>query len=206
MPLKVAIIDYGMGNLKSVHRRLSLLNAQPIVTSDVNEVQKCDKIILPGVGHFGKAMENIKTLGLFETLNELVLQKKVPILGICLGLQLMAQRSEEGNVEGFGWINSEVIKFKVQDKLKYKVPQTGWNTVEICKGSKLFEGIPNHSEFYFVHSYHLESANKESILGKSEFNYSFISAIEEINIFGTQFHPEKSHDAGILLIKNFLSM
>lgn len=206
MPVKVAIIDYGMGNLHSVYRKLFLVGGQPVVTSNSKEIQQADKIILPGVGHFAKAMSNIKSLGLLETLNNEVLIKEKPILGICLGMQLMAVSSEEGGAEGLGWINGEVKRFEVSNEIRYKVPQTGWNTVAVCRESHLFRNIPNRSEFYFLHAYHYHTFNKDYALAMTNYDYSFVSAIEKENILGTQFHPEKSHDAGMQLIKNFLAV
>ena len=206
MSLNVAIINYGMGNLHSVYRKLCLLDAHPVFATTPNEIFKADKIILPGVGHFGKAIENLKELGIYDALNEVVLIKKIPILGICLGVQLMAKESEEGNAVGFGWFDARVVKFKIQNKIKYKVPQTGWNTINICKKSSLLKNIDNHSEFYFLHSYHYEAMEQNDILTKTDYEYEFVSAVEKENIFGTQFHPEKSHNSGAQLLKNFIQI
>ncbi len=206
MPNQIAIIDYGMGNLNSVKRKLTRLNANAIITSNPTEILNADRIILPGVGHFGKAMENLNNLKLIAILNEAVITKKKPILGICLGMQLMAKSSEEGNVKGLGWIDGEVVRLKVKDTLKYKIPHTGWNQINIAKESALMRNIPDLSEFYFVHSYHLKAENKDVILNETEFEYRFVSAIEKENIFGVQYHPEKSHDIGELLLKNFITL
>lgn len=206
MSLTVAIVNYGMGNLHSVYRKLSLLNVHTIVTSDGNEILKADKIILPGVGHFAKAMHNLKEQGLYDVLNEAVVIKKTPILGICLGMQLLANESEEGGAQGFGWINARVVKFSIQNNLRYKVPQTGWNTATICKESKLLRGIENNSEFYFLHSFHYAATCEEDKLTTTEFEYEYVSAVEKDNIFGTQFHPEKSHRQGVQLFKNFIQI
>lgn len=206
MELNIAIINYGMGNLHSVFKKLKQVGANPQLATTKNEIMSADKIVLPGVGHFEKAIENLKQLGIYDALNEAVLVKKTPILGICLGMQLMATESEEGNAKGFGWIDSSVKQFKIENKLKYKVPQTGWNTVNICKESRLLKGIENESEFYFLHSYHYADTNPDDILTKTDFEYEFVSAVEKENIYGTQFHPEKSHLAGTQLFKNFIEL
>jgi len=206
MPLNIAIINYGMGNLHSVYKKLSQFDVHPLIASNADQISTADKIVLPGVGHFGKAIANLKNLGIYDDLNEAVLVKKKPILGICLGMQLMTNGSEEGDTAGFGWIDECVVKFKIKDRIRYKVPQTGWNTVKICKESALFKNIADQSEFYFLHSYHYQvSASKDS-LAKTEYEYEFVSAVERENIFGTQFHPEKSHDAGSNLLKNFIQI
>jgi glutamine amidotransferase len=203
---RIVIVDYGMGNLNSVKRKLNRLNVNAIISSDKNEVERADKIILPGVGHFKKAMESLKTLKLVDVLNEEVLIKRKPVLGICLGMQLMAKRSEEGNAEGLGWIDGEVVKFKVTDTLKYKIPHIGWNSIMIAKESNLMKGIPDLSEFYFVHAYHLLAKDKGDILNETPFEHSFVSAVEKENILGVQYHPEKSHDAGDRLFENFIKL
>jgi len=204
--MQITIIDYGMGNLHSVAKKIKSLGHIPVITSDSFEISKADKLILPGVGHFGKAMENLEKLGLKDVLNKVVLEDKKPILGICLGMQLMATKSEEGNVNGLGWIEGEVVKFKVNDTLKYKVPHTGWNQIVKKKESPLMIGIPDLTEFYFVHSYHWKSSDRTDVSNETEYEYIFPSAVEKNNIFGVQYHPEKSHDAGDLLLKNFINL
>lgn len=180
------------------------MNVNPVVSSDPREIEKADKIILPGVGHFQRAMENLSNLGMINALNEFVLVKKKPILGICLGLQLMANSSEEGNVVGMGWIDATVVKFRVNDNLKYKIPHIGWNHTIAYKKSILQKNIPDFSEFYFIHSYHLQVADKTDILSETMYEVKFPSAIEKENIFGVQFHPEKSHKSGAVLLENFI--
>jgi len=204
MSLQVAVIDYGMGNLHSVCKKLSEFDACPVIATTADQVMNADKILLPGVGHFETAMSNLKKIGLYDALNEAVLIRKKQILGICLGMQLMANESEEGNADGFGWIDACVVKFKVKDKIRHKVPQTGWNTINICKESSLFKDIDDHSEFYFLHSYHCEVSEPGDVLTKTEYEYDFVSAVEKENIYGTQFHPEKSHTAGTRLLENFI--
>ena len=195
-----------MGNLHSVYKSFKRLNANPQIITSGKDVMNADKIVMPGVGHFEKAMENLKQLGMYDALNEAVLVKKKPILGICLGMQLMAEKSEEGDAKGFGWFDANVMRFRIKDQVKYKVPQTGWNTVNICKDSLLLKGIENESEFYFLHSYHYTNTSSNDILTKTGFEYEFVSAVEKDNIFGTQFHPEKSHSSGTQLFKNFIQI
>ncbi len=202
----VAIINYGMGNLNSVNKKLGSLNAKAIVTSNIDEIKNADKIILPGVGHFGKAMQSLQQMHLIEILNEQVLINKKPILGICLGMQLMAKISEEGGVDGLDWLNANVVKFKIKNTLNYKVPHTGWNQITVLKQSELMKNVPTQSEFYFVHSYHLTTNDKSIVLNETDFEYPFVSAVEKENIFGVQYHPEKSHDAGTQLLKNFINL
>ena len=206
MTFDLVIIDYGMSNLNSVKKALDKLKVNSIVSSNPEDVIRSQKIILPGVGHFGKAMSNLKELNLLDTLNEAVLVKKKPILGICLGMQLLAKRSEEGGGEGLGWFEAEVVKFDVSDKLKYKIPHMGWNQVSIKKNSPLMKNVAGMSEFYFVHSYHVKIENDVDTLNETEFDYVFPSAIEKENIFGVQYHPEKSHDTGAQLLKNFIEL
>lgn len=203
---KIVLIDYGMGNLSSVARKIDQFGAKPLITSDPNTILSSDKCVLPGVGHFDKAMKNIHDYGLLDALNELALVKKAPILGICLGMQLMTRRSEEGNSNGLGWIDAEVVRFKVDDTLTYKVPHIGWNSVTIQKSSTIMEGIEDGASFYFVHAYKVRCNNKKDVLTTTHFENSFDSAFEKENIFGVQYHPEKSHDTGFQLFKNFVSL
>lgn len=203
---KLVIVDYGMGNLNSVKKTLERLSVDAVISSDPKDIRESDKIILPGVGHFGKAMSNLKELNLLDSLNEVVLADKKPILGICLGMQLLAKKSEEGNAVGLGWIDAEVTKFQVSDKLKFKVPHMGWNRISVKKNSLLMKEIPDHSEFYFVHSFHIKVNDKSDLLNETEYEYAFTSAVEKDNIFGVQYHPEKSHDTGAQLIKNFIKL
>ncbi len=206
MSSKLVIVNYGMGNLNSVKRAMSRLRVDSVISSNPKDIAGSDKIILPGVGHFGKAMSNLKELGLLDVLNEVVLIKKKPILGICLGMQLMAKKSEEGNSEGLGWFDAEIVKFQVSDNLKYKVPHMGWNQIIAKKESPLMKDLPEPKEFYFVHSYHFKTANESDVLNRTNYEYDFVSAVEKDNIFGVQYHPEKSHDTGAKLLKNFIEL
>jgi imidazole glycerol-phosphate synthase subunit HisH len=202
----IGIIDYGMGNLGSVKRKFDLIGEKSVISSNPQELESFDKLILPGVGHFSKAVSELKSRKLWDLLNEKVLIQKTPILGICLGMQLMAKHSEEGNVEGLGWFDASIVKFIIKDTLKYKVPHMGWNQVNISKSSDLFNQVDLESGFYFVHSYHIKCNVKEDVLCETTYDYPFVSAIQKDNIFGVQYHPEKSHDAGEQLLRNFAKL
>lgn len=206
MSSKIVIVDYGMGNLNSVKKVLERMKIDVVVSSNLKDITDSDKLILPGVGHFGKAMSNLKKLNLLDTLHEAVLIKKKPILGICLGMQLLTKKSEEGNSEGLGWIDAEVVKFKVSDKFRYKIPHMGWNRVYVKNDSLLMKNIPDLSEFYFVHSYYVKLKNQNDLLNETEYDFVFTSAVEKDNIYGVQYHPEKSHETGAQLIRNFIEL
>lgn len=205
----ILILDYHMGNHHSVKRKLDKLGVASVVSADPNFISKADKIILPGVGHFGKAMENLHSLGMVEPLNQAVKIDKKPILGICLGMQLLGEGSEEGNngvVEGLGWIKGKVMRFSVKDPLKFKVPHIGWNTVSPSKQNRLLKGIDPHAEFYFVHSYFMQLSDSSLELASTPYEDRFTSAVEDGHVFGVQFHPEKSHGVGLQLLKNFVEI
>jgi imidazole glycerol-phosphate synthase subunit HisH len=202
----IGIIDYGMGNLGSVKRKLDRIKADSFISSNPLELKKVDKFILPGVGHFARAVKQLKSSGLWELLFEEVIHNKKPVLGICLGMQLMAKHSEEGDVEGLGWFDADVVKFSVSNQLKNKIPHMGWNNVIIEKNSTLLQGSPQEAMFYFVHSYHINCYKKEDILTTTEYDYPFTSSIQKNNIFGTQFHPEKSHEWGEHIFRNFSNL
>lgn len=201
---QIVIIDYGMGNLRSVLKKFERLNADVHISNQADEIGKADKLVLPGVGHFANGVKNLKELGIWGVLNHKVIVRKTPILGICLGMQLMARHSEEGDSEGLGWFDAEVVRFNVKDKRTFKVPHMGWNSADLQKESPLFHQIPQEAPFYFVHSYHFKCNEEADILTNTIYEYDFVSAVEKGNIFGTQFHPEKSHDFGEQLIGNFI--
>lgn len=202
----IAIVDFGMGNLHSVRRKLDGIGAATTVTSDPAAVLRADKVVLPGVGHFGQAMENLRALGMVEALNEAALVNRVPILGICLGMQLMAKRSEEGDAEGLGWVDADVVRMRVPDPRRFKVPHVGWGRLDVRKRSALLKDVSADAEFYFVHSYNLEVRTADLILCESDYAYTFPAAIEHDNLFGVQFHPEKSHADGDRLLRNFVEL
>jgi glutamine amidotransferase len=201
---RVAIVDYGMGNLHSVKRKLDRIGVHPQLTDDPSELLRADKLVLPGVGHFGKAMEHLETLGLASALHEAVLERKTPILGICLGMQLFARHSEEGDTKGLGWIDADVRRFVVDDTRRFKVPHMGWNGVRVARADPLLEGVTEQTEFYFVHAYHVVCRREEDVLCSTDYAYPFTSVVQQGNIYGVQFHPEKSHEAGEAMLRNFL--
>ncbi len=206
MSEQILIVDYGMGNIFSIGKVLERLGFAYQISHSPEEIVAATRIILPGVGHFGKAMEHLQHAQLVDALNEAALIKKIPTLGICLGMQLMAGFSEEGNVNGLGWFDARVRHFQIQNRALYKVPHMGWNTTLACKPeSSILRGLKPDAEFYFVHSYHIELADKSDALTTTPYEYPFVSAIQKENITGVQFHPEKSHEAGYQLIKNFLA-
>jgi imidazole glycerol-phosphate synthase subunit HisH len=198
----IVIIDYGMGNLRSVLNKMNRLGLEAVLSSDPAVIASAGKLILPGVGHFAHGMHNLAKLGLIETLNRKVLVEKTPVLGICLGMQLFTGFSEEGDAGGLGWIAGRTRRMNLSgDKLK--VPHMGWNTLQDMKASALFENIGPEDMFYFVHSYHAECANPADVLASTGYGITFTSVIRKDNIIGMQFHPEKSHDSGEQILKNF---
>ncbi len=203
---KIVVVDYGMGNLRSVQKAFKRAGIDIEISSDLNLIQQADKLILPGVGHFANGVKKLKESGIWEVLNKKVIHEKTPILGICLGMQLMTQRSEEGNETGFGWFDAEVVRFKVSNSLKYKVPHMGWNQLIKGKENDLLKNITPQANFYFVHSFHVICNDIKDKLTNTIYDYAFTSAIQKENIYGVQFHPEKSHDAGEQLLLNFLSL
>jgi glutamine amidotransferase len=175
-----------------------------VISSDKNVIAQASKIILPGVGAFDTGMTNLQKLDLTETLNRKITEEHTPVLGICLGMQLLAEKSEEGVLPGLGWIKGKVIRFSFSNTSEYKIPHMGWNHVNIKKESPLFAGMHQEPRFYFVHSYHFKPEDSGDILCTTEYGSDFISSVEHGNILGVQFHPEKSHKFGIKLLSNFV--
>ena len=198
----IVIIDYGLGNTNSVKKAFYRIGIDSQISNDKNAIQRAEKLVLPGVGHFGVGMKNLKESGFLDQINDLVLKKKIPILGICLGMQLMTKHSEEANISGFDWIDAEVKNFKFSDN-NLKIPHMGWNNLSLNKEDGIFKELSNKDMFYFVHSYYTICNCKSDITSSTEYGNYFVSSFQKDNIFGVQFHPEKSHDQGLRLLKNF---
>ena len=199
--LKICIVDYGIGNIKAFKNIYDKLNINVEIASKKEQFVNATHLILPGVGTFDWAMSKLNESGLRETLDGLVLEKKIPILGICVGMQIMASQSEEGVLSGLNWIEGKILKL---DK-DIILPHMGWNNVKLSNKSDLFNNIENF-EFYFLHSYYYKTEDDKHILSMSKYGNSFTSAIYKENIFGTQFHPEKSDKLGLQIINNFINI
>ena len=200
----IAIIDYGAGNLQSVKKALDFIGAESVITDNPETINACDKILLPGVGSFGDAMASMRAKNLVETVKQNALSGKA-FLGICLGLQLLFEESEESpNVKGLGIFKGKIRRFPKDMGLK--IPHIGWNSLEIKQKDTLFKGIPENSYVYFVHSYYLEAEDLTDVATVTNYGIDFHSAVGKGNIFATQFHPEKSGDVGLQILRNFASM
>ncbi|WP_025665439.1 imidazole glycerol phosphate synthase subunit HisH [Aquimarina megaterium] len=202
----ITIVDYGMGNLGSVFNMFKKIGVTSKITSNLNDIKAAEKILLPGVGAYDNAMKRINESGLREVLDYKALEERVPVLGICLGMQLLTLGSEEGKEKGLGWIKAHTKKFQFDKATKLKVPHMGWNRVFNAMPSKLTSNLPDESRFYFVHSYYVEVENQEDSILKTTHGIEFDSAIHRDNIYGAQFHPEKSHKFGMKLFDNFAKL
>jgi glutamine amidotransferase len=202
----IVIIDYGMGNLGSIQNMLKKVNAQAVVSSDRKVIASADKLILPGVGSFDHAIANLNRQGLIPLLNEKTIDSKIPLLGVCLGMQLLTKRSEEGVMPGLGWIDAETVRFRFENQ-KLKIPHMGWNSAEIKKrDDPLFKDFGDDPRFYFVHSYYVRCNDPSNVLAITNYGLDFCSSVVKENIRGVQFHPEKSHKFGMRLLKNFADL
>lgn len=204
---KIVIVDYGMGNIGSIRSMLSKCGFNSVISSSSEVIAEADKLILPGVGHFERGMASLHHLNLISALNDAVVKRKIPVLGICLGMQLMGLSSEEGNARGLGWVDADFVKFDVsKSNYQIKIPHMAWNWIKPAKSTPISEGLDNASRFYFVHSYHAVMSHPEDVLFTTEYGYEFCSAFEKDNVIGVQFHPEKSHRFGMQLLRNFVEL
>jgi glutamine amidotransferase len=202
----ICIIDFGMGNLHSVYKAFKRVGAEVQIITSPSGIEKYDKIILPGVGDFKKGMFNLKSAGFIESINQQVIENKIPILGICLGMQLLTTYSEEGDAEGLDLINAKTIHFKnlgIPENLK--IPHIGWNNIIKCSSTELLSGSENEM-VYFVHSYAVICNNPVNVICETNYGVTFHSGIQKENIYGLQFHPEKSHKVGLCILKNFVNI
>ncbi|MBI4361420.1 imidazole glycerol phosphate synthase subunit HisH [Candidatus Micrarchaeota archaeon] len=200
----LVIVDCGIGNLGSIQNMLKRIGVRATVSSDPAVIEAAEKLFLPGVGAFDSGMQALNQSGLIPVLNKKVLKDKTPVLGICLGMQLLSKKSEEGKLPGLGWIQGETVRFKFNPKMGLKIPHMGWNRVSIQQEDPLFSGMPDDSRFYFVHSYHVVCQNPSDVAATTPYGYDFTSSVAKGNIFGVQFHPEKSHSFGMKLLENFV--
>jgi glutamine amidotransferase len=201
----IAIVDYGMGNVRSLRNAFEYLGVDVMITSDIAEIESSDRIVLPGVGAFGDAINAIRERGLQDILTKQALEVKKPVLGICLGMQLFAQSSSEhGQHSGLGWLNAEVQRLDVQSPLK--VPHIGWNDLDFPPNDWLFKGLrPGHANFYFVHSYHMICHNYSDLIATTSYGGSVTAVVRSGNLVATQFHPEKSQDNGLKILNNWMA-
>lgn len=203
----ITILDYGYGNINAIKNIYERLNIPFEFATTQEQILKADHIILPGVGAFDETISTLQGKRFTEVLNRKVLKEKIPILGICVGMQMLADSSEEGKLTGLGWIHGNVKKFD-ESRIpgKPKIPHLGWNSIEITHDCPLFKNVDSSIGFYFVHSYYYECADETNVICKTLYGKIFHSAVNRENIFGVQFHPEKSHDNGIQLLRNFANL
>jgi len=200
----ITIVDYGMGNLGSIRNMLRRVGASATITGDPSEIAAATKLLLPGVGHFDAAMQQIADRGLRDVLDRKATVERVPTLGICLGMQLLTRGSEEGRLPGLGWVDADVRRFPADASLK--VPHMGWNLVTPTRPSALTDGLTEDARFYFVHSYYVQADRRADAVLTASYGLTFDAAIEAGNIYGAQFHPEKSHRFGMQLLANFAAL
>lgn len=204
----ILILDYGMGNPGSMLNMFQRIGTQAVIASDDEAVKSASAVVLPGVGAFDNGMQKLGSVGILKLLAQRVLGDKIPFLGVCLGMQLLFEGSEEGTEPGLGWVPGHVRRFDFSqsDRSDLKIPHMGWNIASATRADSLFKGMDQDSRFYFVHSYHAVCSDASHVLSTTEYGYPFVSAVQKGNIFGVQFHPEKSHRFGLTLLKNFAEL
>ena len=202
----IGIIDYGMGNTGSILNMLKKIGAEAIITNEKQILEQADKIILPGVGTFDQGMYHLQNLNLIDFLRNQAIHKQIPFLGICLGMQLLGRKSEEGNlpVVGLQLIPFDNVRFNFASDSNLKIPHMGWDAVDFTQQNPLLTGLEGKQRYYFVHSYHAVCDNQDNVLMTCEYGYKFAAAVRKDNIYGVQFHPEKSHKLGLKLLENFV--
>lgn len=201
--MAIVILDYGMGNLGSIQNMLQYLGEDAVITSELSVIEKAEKLILPGVGAFDAGMGQLESSGLKNLLIEKVINQSIPILGICLGMQLMTQGSEEGTSNGLGWLDAHAYKFDFSQDTGLRVPHMGWNTIDITQNHPLVADLDEEPRYYFVHSYYVKSNDEHEVIANAHHGHPFAAIMSKGNIMGCQFHPEKSHRFGMMLLKNF---
>ncbi|HEV7877820.1 imidazole glycerol phosphate synthase subunit HisH [Bradyrhizobium sp.] len=203
----ITIINYGLGNVQAFANLYKRLNIAAAIATSHSDFSAATKLILPGVGAFDHAMELLDASGMRETIDDLVLKQGMPVLGVCVGMQILAPSSEEGKLSGLGWIDGRVRRFDEKTlRQPPRLPHMGWNDVTPKSGARLFSGLEQDSRFYFLHSYYFDCASSENVLATSEYGIAFGCAVRSNNIYGVQFHPEKSHNYGVRLLKNFAEL
>lgn len=203
----ITIVDYNVGNLLSISNMFKKIGQKDVLISNrAEDIQKAEKLVLPGVGHFDYGMNSLKTSGLVEILHQRVVRERTPILGICLGLQLMTQGSDEGEEMGLGWFKAKTIGFDVSRLNGQKIPHMGWSDIEVSKDNPLLPSNSLNMRYYFVHSFHVDAEDDKQILFKCHYGYDFVAGMQSENIFGVQFHPEKSHKYGMVLLSAFANL
>ncbi|CAI3797030.1 Imidazole glycerol phosphate synthase subunit HisH [Pseudomonas sp. MM221] len=200
----IVVVDYGVGNIASVLNMLKRVGAKAKASNSREDIEQADKLILPGVGAFDAGMQTLRSSGLIDVLNEQVLNKRKPVMGVCLGSQMLGNGSEEGSEPGLGWVDMDIVRFEKRDGRK--VPHMGWNEVNPQLQHPILTGVDQESRFYFVHSYYMLPRHAESTLLTANYDQVFTAAVVKDNIFGFQFHPEKSHKFGMRLFKNFVEL
>lgn len=205
--MKIVIVDYGMGNLGSIFNMFKKVGVKSLVSGAIADIETADQLVLPGVGAFDNGMRNLEERLLIPVLNRKVIEEKTPILGICLGMQLLSQESEEGTLPGLGWIDAQTRRFRFEgDQSDLKIPHMGWNIAHGRADSALFGGLSESPRFYFVHSYHVVCRDEADVLATTNYGGTFTSAVARGNVMGVQFHPEKSHRYGMALFQNFAAL